>query len=328
MIERIVIEDWKEDSFHSDFIKNKSDNGTIFHSIQFLNYHSESFYKDKKKIHVQFFKKNELIASITGLIYKDDGKTYFVSPYGASYGGLVVIKNSIFVEYELVYDNLIDCLKEYSVTTIKLTNTTNIHSENSKSGYCEFILLSNGFQIIKSDLLLVHELSDQSDLISRFERKTITELKQPLKKGNLSLQVLNGVDQETYLILKSSQERLNSIPTHTLEELNKIENLLPGTVKSFKIMHEGNQVAGIITFSVNNRVLNTFYIFDNYSARDLKANHFAYYSVLKWAKENGFRYLDLGPSTFGYEPNFPLIKFKEKFDVFPILRNTYIKELT
>lgn len=324
MIELIVDNNWDINDTINDFILNKSDNGTIFHLPQFLNYHSNDFFINKDKIQFKFYKKNTLIGYLSGVIENNEIHKKIISPYGASYGGFVLEKSLTFHEIELIVDATLDYLKENNFSQISLINTTSIHSKKNIFAYLDYILKSKNFSILKSDLLLVHQISKTNDLIGRFERKTITELKQPLKNPSISLEVINGVDEQSYEILIDSQKRLESKPTHSFDELLKIENLIPNTIRTFKVMYENEPVSGIITFSLNSEVLNTFYIFDKFEARDLKANHFAYYHVLNWATINNYKYLDFGPSTFGYIPNYPLIKFKEKFDTFPVLRAQYL----
>ena len=172
----------------------------------------------------------------------------------------------------------------------------------------------------------MHEVGPDEKLSSRIDKKTFTELKQPLSKNKLRLEIITGVDEESYTHLLHSQERLQSTPTHTHAELLKIESLLPGTVQTFKAYSKNDFVAGIITFRLNDNILSTFYVFDTLEGRTLKANHFTYYSVAKIAFENNFKYLDFGASSFGWLPNYPLISFKEKFDTKPFLRHIFEKQ--
>lgn len=322
MIDIVVERKWSGNDDYKDFVLNKSENGTVFHLPDFLDYHDNSFYNNTEKYLIKFIKDNKIIAGITGVIKEELGKRQFISPYGASYGGLVAA-DIPFHEYEIIYDQLFSFLKTVA-DSIKITATASIHSLLKRSFYNDYILLAKGCTIVKSDLVLVHELDENDKLIKRLDKKTATELNQPLKKNNLELELINGVDEETYSLLLSSQKRLESTPTHSLQELIKIENLLPNSIHSFKIKHESKLIAGIITFSVNKNVLNTFYIFDDgVMSREVKANHFSYYRVLEWAKNNNYKFLDFGPSSFGYTPNYPLIKFKEKFDSKPVLRHVY-----
>lgn len=326
IIERVIENSWEESSQLKDFIINESDNGTLFHRPLFLQYHGNNKFQDIDPIQIHFYKKGKLMACIAGAVQYSVGQKKFISPFGSSYGGLVFHSDLSFKEIEDIYFDLLDYLsKEFSF--IKISSTPYFQSQTGKSQYIDHILLNKGFSITKSDIILVHELDSGEKLSSRIDKKTFTELKQPLFKNKLDLTVIDGVDEESYRLLLASQERLESKPTHTYEELLKIETLLPGTIQTFKAYSEDRFVAGIITFRLNENILSTFYVFDTPEGRSLKANHFTYYNVAKKAFESNYKYLDFGASSFGWLPNYPLISFKEKFDGKPFLRHYFEKQI-
>ena len=326
MTDILIDNNWREDSRLQNFIVNESDNGTLFHRPLFLQYHSQDKFADTDPIVISFYKKEKLVASISGAVQYTNGEKRFHSPFASSYGGLVYHKQLSFREIEEVYTDLLDYLhKEYS--QIKISSTPPFQSLTGKSQYIDHILLQNGFTITNSDIILVHELGSAEKLNERIHRKTYTELKQPLYKNKLRLELINGVDIASYELLLQAQERLQSQPTHSFEELQRIESLIPGTVQTFKAFSNDTLVAGIIVFRLNSSVLSTFYVFDSPDGRALKANHYTYYCVLNHASENNYKYLDFGSSSFGWRPNYPLISFKEKFDAKPFLRNTFEKGL-
>ena len=324
MTDVLIENSWDENSKLKDFILNESDNGTLFHRPLFMQYHGKDKFPDIRPIVISFYKKKSLMACITGAVQYIDGIKKFISPFASSYGGLVYHRESSFKDIEDIYLELLEYLhKEYS--RIQISSTPSFQSQTGKSQYIDHILLTKGFSITKSDIILVHELDAEEKLQSRVHKKTYTELKQPLYKKKLRLELVAGVDEDSYGLLLKSQERLQSKPTHSYKELQTIENLLPGTIQTFKTYLDDNFIAGIIVFRVNDCILSTFYVFDTPEGRALKANHFTYYNVLTNAFQNNYKYLDFGPSTFGWRPNYPLISFKEKFDGKPFLRNIFEK---
>lgn len=326
MTDVLIDHKWEESVNLKNFILNESDNGTLFHRPLFLQYHGKEKFPDMQPIEISFFKKEKLIGCISGAVQRSNGEKKFISPFASSYGGLVFHRDLSFKEIEDLYLELLDyLLKEYS--QVQIASTPFFQSKGGKSQYIDHILLNNGFSIIRSDIILVHELDSQEKLLARVHKKTYTELKQPLYKNKLRLEVTNGVDRDSYRLLANCQERLQSKPTHTYNELQVIENLIPGTIKTFKIYSGDIFLGGIITFHVSTDILSTFYVFDTPEGRALKANHFAYYNVLKYAFENEYSYVDFGSSSFGWRPNYPLISFKEKFDGKPFLRNIFGKQV-
>ncbi|MGZ8511736.1 MAG: hypothetical protein ACXWWA_15215 [Chitinophagaceae bacterium] len=326
MTDVLIEHRWEENVNLTNFILNESDNGTLFHRPLFLQYHGTDKFPDIQPIEISFFKKGKLVGCISGAVQCANGEKKFISPFASSYGGLVFHQELSFKEIEDLYLELLDyLLKEYS--QVQIASTPLFQSKSGKSQYIDFILLNNGFSITRSDIILVHQLDSQEKLFGRVDKKTYTELKQPLYKNKLRLEVTDGVDKDSYRLLVNCQERLQSTPTHTYNELQVIENLIPGTIKTFKTYSGDNFLSGIITFHVSADVLSTFYVFDTPEGRALKANHFAYYNVLKYALENEYSYVDFGSSSFGWRPNYPLISFKEKFDGKPFLRNIFGKQL-
>jgi hypothetical protein len=325
MIDVVVEHNWDESSTLRDFILQESDNGTLFHRPLFLQYHADNKFQNTVPIKICFYKKGKLVAFIAGAAQHGDGEKKFISPFASSYGGLVFHSALSFKEIEDVYVELVNYLeKEYS--HIIISSSPSFQSQTGKSQYIDHILLNKGFIITKSDIILVHEVGPEEKFPLRIDKKTLTELKQPLYKNKLRLEIIKGVDEESYRHLLTSQERLLSKPTHTLEELIRIEDLLPGTVQTFKAYSDDSFVAGIITFRLNNNIISTFYVFDTPEGRSLKANHFNYYKVAKNAFENNFKFLDFGASSFGWRPNYHLISFKEKFDGKPFLRHIFEKQ--
>ena len=110
MIKLEVINDWVDDLDYLDFVINKSDNGTIYHQIKFLSYHDESFFLNKSKVHLKFYKKDKIIASCIAVLYlNNENKLVLISPFGGSYGGILVDAQISYVEYKNVY-NFVDPL--------------------------------------------------------------------------------------------------------------------------------------------------------------------------------------------------------------------------
>jgi len=325
MIDVVIENNWDEESGLRDFILNGADNGTLFHRPLFLQYHCQEKFHDTEPIRILFYKKSKLVACITGAVQHSNDNKKFISPFASSYGGLIFHSYLTFREIEDIYVELLTYLeREYS--HIRISSTPSFQSRTGKARYIDHILLNKGFSIVKSDIVLVHHVGPDQDLPARIDKKTFTELKQPLFKNKLRLEIINGVDHPSYQQLLNTQERLGSTPTHTHAELLRIESLLPGTVQTFKAYADDNLVAGMITFRLNNDILSTFYVFDTPAGRSLKANHFTYFMAAKYAFENKYQYLDLGASSFGWVPNYPLISFKEKFDSKPFLRHIYEKQ--
>ena len=325
MIEIQIEKNWQEDEKLTDFIMNISDNGTVFHRPLFLQYHGQEKFQNIQPVKIIFREEEKMLACISGAVEFCDERKSFISPFGSSYGGLVYHSDLTFKEIEEIYFLLLEHLqKEYD--HFKLSSSPFFQSRTGKALYVDHILLSKGFTITKSDIVLVHPLDHAEKLPARIDKKLFAQLKQPLYKKKLRIERISGPDPEAFELLLASQARFQAKPTHSFEELMKIEELVPGTVQTFKSYLGEKLVSGIITFHVNKDILLNFYVFDSLEGRELKANHFTYYNVAVYAHEQDYKYLDFGPSSFGWNPNYPLIYFKERFDGRPFLRNIFEKQ--
>jgi hypothetical protein len=311
-----------------DFLQ-KSVNAGLFHYPSFLNYHSPDKFPlpNFQPYHFLFTEDKKITGFIPGtLISNKEGKTIYKTPFASSYGGLVFIEKLHFQDFEEIFNLFINHLSNIA-DIIEYAPVCNFYASPSenKLNYHHFLLLKNDFSIIKAEMVLAVKKSDDNPIEKRFDKKIQTELRQAFR-NDLKLEITFKVEEDVYELLIKSQERLGGKPTHSFRDLQKLCGMFPGKIMTFKAISSGRTIAAIICFSINNRVLNTFYIFDDIQFRNLKPNHFNYYHVLKFAFENGYEFVDFGPSTFGFEPNYPLIFFKEKYDADPFLRVTYQKK--
>lgn len=307
-----------------DFIQ-KSSNGGMFHSPVFLSYHGDSKFgaPDHEVCHLVIRSEEGILGFMPGMKVARDGRVIYRSPFGSSYGGLVHSAGLVFTEMESLIDAICAALRE-KFDEVQVIPPADIYTapDPALAAYQHFLWMKNGYQVVSADMLLCAHHPGNAELEKTFHRKTQTELRQAMR-NDLRLERDDRVREEDYAVLLSSQQRLGGTPTHTLPELDRIAGLMPGKLLVFRTLHGDIVVGGIVCFVVSDSVLNTFYIYDDVNWRQLKPNHFAYYQVLKFAFDSGFRFVDFGPGTTGFNPNHPLIFFKEKFGAKPHLRITY-----
>ena len=97
----------KLNNIWDDFIF-KSNNGTIFHTQEFLNYHQNKKFVNHSLL---FFDKDILLAVLPAAVIKDNKKSILHSHPGASFGGIAYNQNLNFT----IYSNLISCLEKYCI---------------------------------------------------------------------------------------------------------------------------------------------------------------------------------------------------------------------
>jgi hypothetical protein len=308
-------------------------NYTLFHNPKFLSYHKpEKFDNNIFQIHHLIFRDNtKIIGFVPGYIQSvsdsEGKKQVYRTPFASSFGGLILEKNISFNKCEKIFETLLSYLS-HKVSSVFYSPTPEYYSfpEAASINYQHFILRKNGFEIVKDELIFVTQRKVTGDLIKRYNKKLQSELKQVICNG-IKIDISDEINEEVYRLLLKSQKRLGGSPTHSLEELIKIQSLFQNQIIVFKAKLNNQIIGAIICFKVNSKVLNTFYIFDDFEYRSHKPNHICYHEVLKFAFENNFDFVDFGPSTFGYVPNYSLIFFKEKFDSLPYLKTFYKKNI-
>ena len=126
-----------------------------------------------------------------------------------------------------------------------------------------------------------------------------------------------------YQILKETKDRHGAQPTHKLEELLKLKEILKDSIKLDMAYVNDHPAAGILYIICNPLTTLAFYICHKTIHRDFYPNNLLLYTGMSWAKRNGFRYLDLGTTTNKMSPNHNLFMFKEGFGSTGYFRNTY-----
>jgi lipid II:glycine glycyltransferase (peptidoglycan interpeptide bridge formation enzyme) len=119
--------------------------------------------------------------------------------------------------------------------------------------------------------------------------------------------------QPFYRILEGNRAKHNARPTHTLEELERIFRLTPDRVRLFACQRQDQMIAGTLVFEMNERVAYSFYPCHDYQFERYRPAAVVTVYVAQYYASHGFRYLDLGPTTFDdFSLNEGLARFKEE----------------
>ena len=296
----------------------ESNNGTMFHLQRFYDYHPEGKFNFN---HLIFLHKGNIAAVLPG---SRIGNLY-ESPIGASYGSIVTKDLKFSTAMELV-----STLKEYGKQTgikeILLTSAPRIY-EKYQNENLDFALLWQGFEYDLHYISSAVKLDENRDIISRFQPTVRRNVRKTLKNPDIKVE-LNDRYDEFYPILIENKSRHNVKPTHSLEDLLKLKELLPDNIKLFMVYYKDEPIAGSNVFVCNNRVTLCFYNMLRYEFEKLKPIHRVMYEVVKWSTENGYEYVDIGVSQDTkadnpMTPSMSLIDFKEKFDAKTVMRNTF-----
>ena len=289
-----------------------SNNGTIFHRMDFLNYHGHKFKSNEHSL--VFFKGDSIVALMPLSIYKKKESKIAKSPFGASFGG-IVCKSKISLSAAVkIIESLIDYLKVNNISEC-IVQTTPWYYHKKVNNYLEFAMLKKGFTLESRDLFNTIELpSKYEDLwSSHYEGRCRTTI----KKRENQFKIINNVDvNEFYKILIEDKKRHNnSQPTHSLLELKFLVSIFPERIWFEIAIHKETKAkAAICYFKPVRNCLMTFYMCQENDALKLDGKNILIDSALKKAIHEGIKYFDFGGSSIGYDiENYGVSKFKESF---------------
>jgi hypothetical protein len=305
-------------SVWDSFVEN-SNNGTLFHLQSFLDYHPKgkfNFY------HLMFFENGKLLAVLPGGITEEG---VFWSPVGASYGSLVT--NDLPFEKAL---RLVDVMMEFfdkkGFKEIYLIPPPIIYNKKITQ-HIEYAMLYRRFDFELHYISHAIHLRYRDDFLSHFDKTARKTIRKILRENLLSIR--ESSDYETFNeILVSNKKKHNANPTHSLEDMIRLSQLVPDKVRLNMVYYDGQPIAGSWLFICNSKVVLCFYNMLLYEFEHLKPVYLIMYETVRWAIEKGFEWVDIGVSqdTKSPDPMTPalsLINFKERFDSRGILRSTY-----
>jgi Acetyltransferase (GNAT) domain len=295
----------------------ESNNGTIFHLQKFFDYHRQDTFTFN---HLIFQDKGNIVALLPGSRMGD----LYESPIGSSYGSIVTkdVKFSFAME---IVSTLLDYGRKKGISEFLLTSAPRVYERHPNENL-DFAMLWQGFNYDLHYISSAIKLFPDTDIISRFQPTVRRNIRKALKNPDLRVEQ-NDNYEEFYPILIENKARHDVKPTHSLEDLLKLKSLLPDNILLFMVYYKTKPIAGSCVFICNERVALFFYNMLLYEYENLKPIHLVMYEVIKWATENGYKYIDTGVSQDTkadnpMTPSMTLIDFKEKFDAKTVMRNT------
>ena len=301
-----------------------SNNGTMFHLQQFLDYHPEGKFRFH---HLLFFKETQLIAVLPGGVTKQNT---FESPMGASYGGFVLGDISFANCLELV-----DALEEYARaagwTDLFLTAAPFVYQQKLTQDI-DYAMLWRGFEYDCHYISSVIDLRGyDEDVLEHFDKTTRRTVRRITRDSEMRIE-RNDDYAGFYPVLIENKQRHDVKPTHSLEDLYRLRELMPERFLLFNAYLGDLCIAGSLNFVANPRVLLVFYNMLRYEHEALRPVYLLMHEVIRTARAEGFDYVDIGVSqdtkvANPMTPSMNLIAFKERFDSRGVMRSTLRKRL-
>lgn len=295
-----------------------SNNGTLFHDLEFLAYHPSGRYDFR---HLVALKGNRIEAVIPGALSPEG---IFVSTAGASIGGPAV-KKSISAEACL---QLVKALQVYCKSAgwhgIQITLPPPVYNDEPDQ-LIEFALHLRGFQLVHRSMPLLIPLDRGNDCQFQrlFRQSQRSYVRACLRKG---VAVKEAGVEGLPAFLESFAEtyaRLQSPPTHTPQEIEALLRRLPVKIQIWLAQISEITIAGMLIFIVNRNVCTAFYICDRVAYREFHGVTVLVAKAAEVYARQGFRYLDLGPSASSAQFNRGVVGFKESLGARAFCRDSW-----
>jgi len=310
-----------------DRFVRESNNGNLFHYRKFLTYHIGRTFNDHSLI---IKKKNRIIALFPAAERTIDGEKVLHSHPGASYGG--------FVTGVLGYgdaDRILEIFESYCRTRqfrrIFFVPTPVLYFKHYDETL-EYALLWRQFATIETYISSFIELSGTAeDLLNRINKRKRRYIRNLPENPDLRLEWNKNYD-EYYPILVRNKAKHGVQPTHSLEELKKLDQLFPGQLNLLMCYYQNKPIGGTLNFTANDRVVIIFYNMVDDSHPELQPASLQIWETMRWAHSAGFRFLDFGVSQLPLAenpltPSKSLILFKEHFGSRNMIRKAMEKRL-
>jgi hypothetical protein len=306
-----------------DAFLEASNNGTLFHDLRFLAYHAPERFDTH---HLVFRQAGKLVALLPAAVVREpDGQTSLKSPYGASVGGCVLPGGQRAETTAAVVHALQDYALREGLGGIEMRTGPNVYAQYPNDGVA-FALTASGFSLTRRWLCHVVPLpADPAQVLAliptrsrrRYARYALRQGVTPVKAGVRDL-------GNFYRLLEANRAKHGAQPTHTLAELERLFRLVPDRVTLFLFTVKAEPIAGALVFELNRCAAYMFYLCHDEQFEQYRATTLAVAHIMEQYAARGFRYLDLGPSTFDdLTLNRGLAEFKEEMGATGFCRDTY-----
>ncbi len=297
-----------QDSKQWNEFVNHSKNGTFLHNRNFMDYHSNRF-EDYSLIVLD---NQKWVAILPANIYENQ----VYSHQGLTFGGLLYDEKLKLESVIMVFQSILKFLNINKIEKLILKTIPSIYHKKPAEEINYALFLANA-KLIKRDSLSVIDLTKQNNITSgRLEG---------VKKGKKNNLVINEENNfESFwnkILIPNLQNRYQTKPVHSLEEIVLLKNLFPNNIRQFNVYQNDKIVAGTTIFESEN-VAHSQYISGNETKSENGSLDFLYHHLITNVFKNKV-FFDFGSSNEqqGRKLNSGLNFWKESFGASTIAHN-------
>lgn len=324
----VLLYENKYEQAWDELVLNKSINGNFLQTRNFLNYHNNGKFKD----HSLMFFKGETLAAVMPANELEQGKI-LISHQGSTFGGLVIGADYCTTSnYNWIFKEIMEHFKNQGYERVELRMPHWLYARKDKGNeLLDYYFQLNGFTSRGEVGFYVNLTNLPEDYESYFDSLRRRKLRKAYKY-NLSFGELTDQEsiREFYDVLADNMLKFDAVPLHTVDDILDFKFCrLKNIVSFYGVYHETELIAGSMVFNFcDKKVFHTQYLASRHDSLDYCPNEFLYTSLIRTAKELGYRFLSYGTATLehGEIYNESLGMYKEGFHTDTYLNRTYIYE--
>ena len=193
-----------------------------------------------------------------------------------------------------IIDAVMEYFKKENFREIFLIPPPLVYSQNY-SQHLEYAMLYRKFDFELHYISHAIDLKHGDDFLDFFDKTSRKSIRKILRENKLSIR--ESEDYETFnKILLENKSRHKVKPTHSLEDMLKLKELMPENLRLNLVYYEDQPIAGSLLFLCNSKVVLCFYNMLLYEYEHLRPVYLIMYETVRWSIENGYEWVDIGVS--------------------------------
>lgn len=307
-------------------IVSKEEYQKVFEKVEYcfdsVEFHQTVAQSVNELLYVLFKKDNKNKAGVILGVKEKELKLHYSAPFGC----IESVKGHLKIEeYEEIIDLIEDIARKKGMQKIFIRIPPMFYSLN-ELGKLVNILYRKEFIIEELDLNYALQLKTKEKYIVSLQRNARKNLNTALK-NDLQMIRCESLEEKklAYEVIKSNRENkgypLRMTWEHIQNTIQYVEN------DFFLVRKKEDNIAAAMIFHVNTQVVQVVYWGDIREYAEQRPINYLAYMLNNLYYQQGFKFMDIGPSTEDGVPNYGLCDFKESIGCQVDIKYTFIKQV-